>query len=91
MRGAEARQRGEEPQVEVTLREIDGQERSRGDVEVERPPARRHAGVGQRLVQQAAGLGAGETAYDTALGESDFSRIQRCTSLPLSAQTIPTY
>src|SRR5215470_16361232 len=53
---AEAGERGEVAQPQAVTRELDGQERRRGDVEVETAPLARHVGIRQELVQQPPGL-----------------------------------
>src|SRR5580765_7250123 len=51
---AEAGQRGEELDADVALGELDGEERRRGGVEVERAPLARHVRIGQELLEQPA-------------------------------------
>lgn len=53
----EAREDREEAEADVPLPQLDGEERRRRGVEVERPPLARDVGIGEELVEQAAGLG----------------------------------
>src|SRR5262245_5219067 len=55
---AQAGQRGEELEANVALGELDGEERGRGGVEIERAPLPRHVRVGQELLEQPPGRGA---------------------------------
>src|SRR6267143_3396818 len=53
---AEAGEDGEEAEARIATLELDGEERSRGRVDVERPPLTRNLGIGEELVEEAAGL-----------------------------------
>src|SRR5947199_2265461 len=53
---SEAGEDREEAEASVALAKLDGEERRRRRVEVERPPLAGDVGIGQELVEEAAGL-----------------------------------